>query len=151
LDVADLVFIDPVGTGFSRERRGVHSGAYWSVAGDATSVLQLIHKWLADNGRGGSPVFIAGESYGGFRLATLLKQADDLPIAGVIFISPLLDASGTDSAPGNDLPYMAVAAWEHHKVDRAGRTIEQAYTEAAHFAQTDYAVALQQGSLLPTP
>jgi carboxypeptidase C (cathepsin A) len=157
LDVADLVFIDPVGTGFSRERSGAASGAYWSVESDAASVLRLIRQWLVDNGRNDSPLLIAGESYGGFRLATLLKQADDLPIAGVIFISPMLDASGTSSAPGNDLPYifdlpsMAVAAWEHHKIDRAGRTIEQVYAEAEHFAQSDYAVALQQGSLLPAP
>jgi len=156
LDLADLVFIDPVGTGFSRERPGAPSGTYWNVESDAASVLRLIRKWLVDNGRNDSPVFIAGESYGGFRLATLLKQAGDLPIAGVLLISPLLDASGTDSAPGNDLPYifnlpsMAIAAWEHNKIDRAGRTLEQVYTEAEHFAQTDYAVALQQGSLLPT-
>ena len=155
LDVADLVFIDPVGTGFSRERPGVHSGAYWSVDGDAAAALQLIRKWLADNGRGTSPLFIGGESYGGFRLATLLRDAGDLPIAGLIFISPMLDASGSSDAVGNDQPYifslpsMAVAAWEHNKIDRAGRTIEQIYAEAEHFAQSDYAVALQQGSLLP--
>ena len=155
LDVADLVFIDPVGTGFSRERPGVHSGAYWSVEGDAAAVLQLIRKWLSDNGRTTSPLFIAGESYGGFRLATMLKDAGDLPIVGLIFISPMLDASGSSDAVGNDQPYifslpsMAVAAWEHNKIDRAGRTIEQIYAEAEHFAQSDYAVALQQGALLP--
>ena len=157
LDAADLVFVDPVGTGFSRERPGVHSGAYWSVEGDAAAVLQLIRKWLADNVRSDSPLFIAGESYGGFRLATMLKHAEDLPIAGLILISPLLDASGASAAPGNDLPYifdlpsMAVAAWEHNKVDRVGRTIDQVYAEAERFAQSEYAVALQQGSLLPAP
>jgi carboxypeptidase C (cathepsin A) len=155
LDVADLVFIDPVGTGFSRERPGACSGAYWSVDSDAAAALQLVRKWLADNGRGGSPLFIAGESYGGFRLATMLKDTGDLQIAGLIMISPLLDASGSSDTVGNDQPYifslpsMAVAAWEHHKIDRAGRTIEQIYSEAEHFAQSDYAVALQQGSLLP--
>jgi carboxypeptidase C (cathepsin A) len=155
LDVADLVFIDPVGTGFSRERPGVRSGAYWSVEGDAAAALQLIRKWLADNGRATSPLLIGGESYGGFRLATMLKDAGDLPIVGLIFISPMLDASGSSDAVGNDQPYifglpsMAVAAWEHNKIDRAGRTIEQIYAEAEHFAQSDYAVALQQGSLLP--
>ena len=155
LDAADLVFIDPVGTGFSRERPGAHSGEYWGVTGDAQATLTLIRKWLADNARGDSPLFIVGESYGGFRLATMLGQADDLPLAGLVFISPLLDVSGTSTAPGNDLPYifelpsMAVAAWEHHEIDRAGRTIEQVYAEAERFAQSDYAVALQQGSALP--
>ena len=155
LDVADLVFIDPVGTGFSRERPGGTSGAYWSVAEDATSVLALIRQWLADNGRAGSPVLIAGESYGGYRLATLLKDSGDLPLAGIVLVSPMLDASGSSEAPGNDQPYifslpsMAVAAREHNKIDRAGQTLEQVYLEAEHFAQSDYAVALQQGSLLP--
>ncbi|MEA3181075.1 MAG: hypothetical protein QOI59_4598 [Gammaproteobacteria bacterium] len=155
LDAADLVFIDPVGTGFSRERPGVRSGEYWSVQGDAQAALTLIRKWLADNGRGASPLFIAGESYGGFRLAVMLEHIDRLPLAGLIFISPMLDASGASMAPGNDLPYifelpsMAVAAWEHHKASGSGRTIEQVYAEAARFAQTDYAVALQQGSELP--
>lgn len=154
LDVADLVFIDPVGTGFSRERPGARSGAYWKVEGDAEAALQLIRKWLVDNGRSDSPLFIAGESYGGFRLATLLEHAGDLPLAGLIFISPMLDASGSSDAPGNDLPYifelpsMAVAAWEHNKIDRAGRTIQQVYAEAEHFAQSDYTIALQQGDLL---
>jgi carboxypeptidase C (cathepsin A)/predicted metalloprotease with PDZ domain len=154
LDIADLVFIDPVGTGFSREHVGAHSGAYWKVESDADAALQLIRKWRVDNGRTDSPLYIAGESYGGFRLATLLEHTDDLPLAGLIFISPMLDASGSTGEPGNDLPYifdlpsMAVAAWEHHKIDRAGRTIEQMYAEAEHFAQSDYAVALQQGDLL---
>ena len=155
LDAADLVFIDPVGTGFSRERPGAHSGAYWKVESDADAALQLIRKWLVDNGRGESPLFIAGESYGGFRLATMLEHTDDLPLAGLIFISPMLDASGSSSSPGNDLPYifelpsMAVAAWEHNRIDRAGRTIEQIYAEAEHFAVSDYALALEQGDLLP--
>lgn len=155
LDVADLVFIDPVGTGFSRERTGSRSGAYWSVHSDAAVTLQLIHHWLDSQARQDSPVFIVGESYGGFRLATMMGHAEDLPLAGLILISPLLDASAAVSAPGNDLPYifdlpsMAVAAWEHQLIDRAGRTIDQLYAEAEHFAQSDYAVALQLGSELP--
>ena len=155
LDATDLVFIDPVGTGFSRERPGDHSGAYWNVEADASAVVQVMKKWLADHDRGESPVFIAGESYGGFRLATLLGQADDLHIAGVIFISPLLDATASSDSPGNDLPYifqlptMAVAAWEHNKIDRAGRSVQQIFEEATRFAQNEYAVALQQGSALP--
>lgn len=155
LDATDLVFIDPVGTGFSRERPGDHSGAYWSVDEDAAAVVQVMKKWLADHDRGESPVFVAGESYGGFRLATLLGQTDDLHIAGVIFISPLLDATASSDSTGNDLPYifqlptMAVAAWEHNKVDRAGRSAQEVFDEAARFAQTDYAVALQQGWALP--
>jgi carboxypeptidase C (cathepsin A) len=155
LDVADLVFVDPVGTGFSRERAGATSGAYWSVDSDARSVLQLIRTWLTQNQRTASPLFIVGESYGGVRLATITRYSGDLPIAGLILVSPALDLSGGFSAPGNDqpfifdLPTMAIAAWEHGKVERGNRTVAQVYEEGARFAQSDYAVALQQGARLP--
>lgn len=155
IDAADLVFVDPVGTGFSTEWPGGSGTDYWSVEGDAGAVLSLIREWLSENGRRQSPVFIAGQSYGAFRLATLLKNAHDLNVAGLIFISPMLNASATAAAPGNDLPFifslptMAIAAWHHGKVERGSRTIEQVYADAARFAQSDYALALLRGSELP--
>jgi carboxypeptidase C (cathepsin A) len=117
-------------------------------------MLQLIDTWLRANQRSESPLFIGAESYGGFRLATLLGHADQLKIAGLILISPSLDASASAPASGNDqpfifsLPTMAVAAWEHHRASEAGRPIEGVYAEAARFAQSQYAVALQQGQAL---
>ncbi len=153
---SDLVFVDPVGTGFNQVPPGGDGAPYWSVEGDAAAVLDLVRGWLKEHGRTSSPLYIAGESYGGYRLATMVKKAEDLDIAGLIVISPMLDASASQEAPGNDLPYvfslpaMAVAAWQHNRVDRAGRTVEQQFEEAARFAQTDYLVALQQGSLLPS-
>jgi carboxypeptidase C (cathepsin A) len=154
LDAADLVFVDPVGTGFGRARPEGDPMPYWSIDGDAQSVLTLIRDWLRDHQREGSPVFIAGESYGGFRLATMAKDMGDLNIAGIVLVSPLLDASATSEAQGNDLPHvfelpsLAVTAWYHEKVDRQGKTAPQWFDEAARFAQTDYLVALQQGSAL---
>jgi carboxypeptidase C (cathepsin A) len=154
IDAADLVFIDPVGTGFSRERPGSVSGAYWTPRADAQSVLNFIRGWLEAHHREKSPLYIAGESYGGFRLAMMLRDVGDLPIAGLILISPMLDASGSSGGPGNDqpfifdLPTMAVAAWAHHKVERGTATPEQVYEAAREFAQGEFAVALQQGSLL---
>jgi carboxypeptidase C (cathepsin A) len=155
IDIADLVFIDPVGTGFSRLRPGGNPDFYWSVDGDAKAALTLIRQWLRDHDRAQSLVFIAGESYGGFRLATLAKELNDIKIGGLIFVSPMLDASASGAASGNDLPFvfdfpsMAVAAWFHGKIDRRERTVQQFYEEAAKFAQSDYVVALQQGSALP--
>jgi carboxypeptidase C (cathepsin A) len=155
IDVADLVFIDPVGTGFSRMRPDGDPTTYWSIAGDADAALTLIRTWLRDQRRTQSPVFIAGESYGGFRLATFANDLGDLPIAGLILISPLLDASAVSSAPGNDLPFvfelpsLAAGAWHHERIDRKGRTVAQFYDEVAAFAQSDYLVALQKGSALP--
>jgi carboxypeptidase C (cathepsin A) len=151
----DLVFIDPVGTGFNQIPPGGDGAPYWSIEGDADAVLDLVRGWLREHGRAGSPLFIAGESYGAFRLANMVKKSNDLNIAGLIVISPMLDASASDETPGNDQPYifslpaMAVAAWQHNHVDRAGLTVQQQFEEAARFAQTEYTVALQQGSLLP--
>jgi carboxypeptidase C (cathepsin A) len=154
LDLADLVFIDPVGTGFSRERRGGTSGLFWTPLADADAALSLIRGWLHDNHREGSPLYIVGESYGGFRIALMMAHAADLPISGLVLVSPLLDASGTATAEGNDqpvvleLPTLAVAAWEHHKTDRVETDVEAVYNDARRFAQSDYVVALQQGAAL---
>jgi carboxypeptidase C (cathepsin A) len=155
LDATDLVFIDPVGTGYSRLLPGGDGHAYWNVAGDANAVLTFIRAWLQENGRGASPKFIAGESYGGVRLATLLNSADDLKLSGAIFLSPMLDLTASMEAQGNDLPYivalptMAADAWYQNKIDRNGRTVEETFKDTQLFADTDYAAALFRGSELP--
>jgi carboxypeptidase C (cathepsin A) len=155
LDVADLVFIDPVGTGFSRVLPGGDGKPYWTMDGDAKAALALVRDWLRDHHRAASPVYLAGQSYGGFRLAMMTKYAQDLPLAGLILVSPMLDASGTSEAPGNDLPYilnlptMSALAWYHQRIDRGGRTVDAQFAEAQKFAQGDYAHALMQGSALP--
>lgn len=156
LDMADLVFIDPPGTGFSQSPQ-TEAGRkrYWSVNGDAAAVLQLIRQWLKSHDRQGSPIYIAGESYGGYRLATLLHKADDLNLAGLLMISPLLDASASAEATGNDLPFvfslptMAVAAVNAGKVDAGGADVATIYDRARDFALGDYASALLRGDTLP--
>jgi carboxypeptidase C (cathepsin A) len=154
LDVSDLVFIDPVGTGFSRERAGGVSGLFFSPRADADSILTLIRQWLKDNHREGSPIYIAGESYGGFRLALMMQHVNDLPLAGLILISPFLDPSGTASTVGNDQPFIfnlpsfAVAAWEHRKAGRTQPDAAAVYAEALAYAQGEYALALQRGDAL---
>lgn len=155
LDVADLVFVDPVGTGFSRVLPGGSGASYWAPLGDAGAVLQLVRDWIRENGREASPVFIAGESYGGYRLATMMKDAGDLNLSGLLMISPATDTAGMAGAGNDDsdyvvsLPTMAIAAWHHRKVDRRGLTAEQYYGEARAFAEGDYLTALFQGSALP--
>ena len=155
LDVADLVFVDPVGTGFSRVLPGGSGASYWAPRGDAATVLELIRNWLRDNGRAAAPVFIAGESYGGFRLATMMGDASDLNLHGLLLVSPatsmayLAGAGSSDNEYVFSLPTMAVAAWHHEKVDRRGLTAEQYYAEASDFAERDYLAALHQGSALP--
>lgn len=155
LDVADLVFIDPVGTGFSRVLPGGDGKPYWTMDGDAKAAVAMVRDWLRENDRAASPVYLAGQSYGGFRLAMMTKYAQDLPLAGLILVSPMLDASGTSEAPGNDLPYilnlptMSALAWYHQRIDRGTRSVETQFAEATRFAQGEYASALMQGSALP--
>ncbi|MGH9767797.1 MAG: S10 family serine carboxypeptidase-like protein [Blastocatellia bacterium] len=155
LDVAELLLIDPVGTGFSRELRPGGGRAYWNPTGDARAAQTLVRNWLRDNGRSDSPLYFIGESYGGYRLAEMAKDIGDLNIAGLIFISPLTDRSGTGGA-GNDqgfifdLPSMAATTFAHGKIKTEGRSVEQVFEEARAFAQGEYAVGLQQGAELST-
>lgn len=153
LDVADLVLIDPVGTGFSRELREGGGRAYWSPSGDSKAVQALIRDWLHDNGRASSPIYIIGESYGGYRLAEMAKDIADLNVAGLVLVSPGTDLSA-ETGIRNDqqfvftLPSMAAAAYANGKVEAAGRSVDQVFEEARAFAQGDYVVALQQGAEL---
>lgn len=153
LGAADLVFIDPVGTGFSRVLPGGAGQPYWTAEGDARSVLDFIRGWLRDHGRAGSPVFVCGESYGGVRLALILRDGGDLKLAGAIFLSPMLDISASSEARGNDLfpilalPTMSAIAAYHHKTVGHG-SLEAAFDEAERFAEHDYAPALLAGDRL---
>lgn len=151
LDVADLVLIDPVGTGFSRELRPDGGRAYWNPQGDAKAVEQFIRDWLRENGRGGSPVYIVGESYGGYRLAEMAKDIADLNVAGLVLVSPGTDMSGdTDQQFVFPLPSMAATAYAHGKSQTGDGSVEQVFEDARAFAQGDYVVGLQQGSELPS-
>lgn len=151
IDVADLVFIDPVGTGFSRELREGGGKPFWSPEGDAKAALTFIRGWLQEHNRTASPVFVAGESYGGYRLALMSRHMQDLNIKGLILVSPMLDPglSAGDQNHIITLPTLAVAAWHHGRAATRATTLEAVWEEARAFAQSDYAVALQQGSALP--
>lgn len=158
LDVADLVFIDPVGTGFNRLPRDDAPGARWlGVDNDAQAAAAAIRAWLRRDGGTGRRVFLCGQSYGAFRVGTILPYLAEVPVAGLVLISPMLDASGRARAAGNDLPFvvtlptMAVAA-RHHGVTTQGSMDNMdamaLYSAASQFARTDYAAALQWGNEL---
>jgi carboxypeptidase C (cathepsin A) len=156
LDVADLVLIDPVGTGFSRELRAGGGRAYWNPEGDSKATQGVIRDWLRDNHRTASPVYIVGESFGGFRLAEMAKDLGDLNIAGLILISPATDMSGEAGINSDQhfvftLPSMATAAYaQQQNTEQHGRSVQQVYEDARTFAQGDYVTALQQGEELGT-
>ncbi len=158
LDAADLVFIDPASTGYSRVISGTDPKSYHSVAADGRQVAGLISRWLDLHGRRGSPIYLLGESYGTIRAAEVARQLSEMPkptmVSGVILLGQALNIVEYVQRPANimsyvvSLPTLAAAAWYHNKVDRAGRTVEQFTEEARKFAGSDYLDALFQGTRL---
>lgn len=149
LDAVDLVFIDPVGTGFSRPLAGNDGKAFYSTSGDAQAVKTVIQAWLKTNGREASPRYLAGESYGTTRAATIVGISRDLPFAGVLLVALAGETPGREMPFVVALPTMAAGAWHHGKIDRAGRTVDQVFDQAVQFARTEYVTALIQGGSLP--
>lgn len=149
---ADLVFIDPVGTGFSRNRS--EATPYWTRHGDAESVAAYIEHWLERHDRHDSPLFVAGESYGAFRLADMMPRLEKLGIRGAMLVSPSLDFSGQARASGNDLPHvttlpsMAVAAWHHERAHDDLDSAASVWRRARDYAETSYLQALHRGTRL---
>ena len=158
LDVTDLVFVDPVGTGWSYAMPGVDPQDYWGVTQDARSIAQFIRLWLNEHGRWNAPKFIAGESYGTTRSAAVLNQLEgeynDVALNGVILISTVLDFAAGSEAPGNELGYalnlptMAATARYHGRgLDMPGTTADLV-REARIWATGPYLAALMQGNAL---
>ncbi|MBN2659379.1 MAG: hypothetical protein JXR86_20150 [Spirochaetales bacterium] len=169
LAFSDLVFIDPIGTGFSRmidektgkdEEKNKEDIQYWQVKGDLESLGEFMSKFLSQFHRWESPVFLAGESYGGFRVAKLAKMAQKdygIGLAGVVLISPalefsLLNSSDYDALPWVDtFPTMAEAATIHGLSRKIGRDeSREAYRErVAQFALKELLPVLAAGELYP--
>src|SRR6185312_12573251 len=161
----DLVFIDPPETGFGRPLPGADKTTFRGNDADSYACGQIILRWLADHGRMGSPVFLAGESYGSLRnvlLARDLSQATpSVEVAGLIMISQAIRYNGPASiAPQrnrniiesvNRFPDAAAFAWYHGKIDNKGQTLAQAIEKARRFARTDYGEALILGNRLDAP
>jgi len=158
LDVADIVFIDPVGTGFAHAIGKKEAKDYWGVSADAKSVAEFIRIWLSDNGRWNSPKYIGGESYGTTRSVALVSelegQYNDVALDGIILISTVLDFGATAQAQGNEMPYilnlpsMATTAWFHHKIANPPATAAEVAAQARAFAIGPYAAALLKGNQL---
>ena len=153
LDVTDLVFIDPVGTGFSHAIGDTDPKDYWGVTKDAKSVAKVIRQWLSENGRWNSPKYLGGESYGTTRSAAVVNelegQYNDVALNGVILISTVLDFGAGAETEGAELGYittlpsMAVTALFHGKATAASP--EAFAEEARQFAIGPYAAFLLKG------
>ncbi len=159
LDVTDIVFIDPVGTGFSHALGKTPAKDYWGVKADAQSVAQFIRIWLGENGRWNAPKFLGGESYGTTRSATVANELDggynDVALNGIILISTILDFGAQAEVPGNEMQYlvnmptMATTAQFHGKAG-AGVPVDQWAQQARDFANGAYLSALMKGNRLGT-
>ena len=157
IDVTDLVFIDPPGTGFSHLIGKTEGKEFYGITADAKAVAEVIRRWLADNGRWNSPKFLGGESYGTSRSAAVVNQLEgatynDVALNGVILISTILDFGAGAERPGNELsnitnlPSMAAAALYHGKANAS--SVEQFVEEARQWAIGPYASALLKGQKL---
>lgn len=152
---ADLVFIDPMTTGYSRAVEGTKPGDYHGFTGDRDLVGEAIRIWLSRNHRWLSPKFLAGESYGTTRAAALagyLAQRHGIALNGVILISAVLDFGTVFFSEGNDQPYVhflpTYAAVAHYHGFHPGKTLEDIVVEAQEFADHEYTLALARGSRL---
>src|SRR5436853_6162539 len=154
LNQTDLVFIDPVGTGYSRVVRP-EAQRFFGLNGDIESVGEFIRMYLSRYERWTSPLFLAGESYGTTRASALSGYLIDRGIAfnGIVLISTIMNFETTDFAAGNDLPYImfllsyAATAWYNKKLasDLQSKSVEKVVAEAEEWAGNGYSLALQKG------
>jgi len=158
LDATDLVFIDPVSTGYSRPVPGEEAKQFHGFKQDVEWVGEFIRLWVTRNERWASPKFLAGESYGTTRAAGLARQLQDrygMFLNGVVLVSSILNWQDQDFHVGNDMPYVLIlptytaTAWHYRKLPPALQgDLKSALAEAESFARNEYAQALMQGDLL---
>lgn len=156
LAVSDLVFIDPVSTGYSRAVKGGKAKGYHGFTGDIESVGEIIRLWTSRNQRWMSPKFLAGESYGTTRAAALaehLQQRYGMYLNGIMLISSVLDMGSiglhepdSDRAFVGFLPTYAAVAHYHGKHGR--KALSTVVREAEEYCERDYPWALAQGRRL---
>ena len=160
LPFTDVVFIDPVLTGYSRPAPGVEKSEFHGVEEDVESVGEFIRLYTTKYERWSSPKFLAGESYGTTRAAGLsryLQDREGMYLNGIVLISTALDFGALRFDPNNDLPFILIlpsytaTAWYHGQLDEElqGRELEDLLAEVRKFALEEYALALLRGADLP--
>ena len=154
IDFTDLVFVDPVGTGYSQVAEGKSESDFWGVEQDTDALANFIRLYLIDAARMSSPVFLTGESYGGFRAATItraLQKTGGISPSGLVLISPALEFAllhGEDYFP---LPWaLALPSYAAVNLESTGVTggeeLSDALKEAERYALSDYLVQLASGA-----
>jgi carboxypeptidase C (cathepsin A) len=158
LDLTDLVFIDPVSTGYSRPVEGEKANQFHGLREDIQWVGDFIRLWTTRNKRWDSPKYLAGESYGTTRAAGLagyLQDTHGMYLSGIVLVSPVLNFQTIEFDPGNDtaywlfLPTYTATAWYHGRLEPdLQRDLEATLREVEDWAQTAYLVSLGKGDSL---
>ncbi|WP_439635328.1 S10 family serine carboxypeptidase-like protein [Oceanicaulis sp.] len=155
LDIADLVFIDPPATGFSRVTSEDADEVLLTVWGDAQMTAQFITDWLEAHDRAHSPVYVMGESYGTIRASVVAGLlAETRPLDGVILMGQAVNMIETSQRADNIVSYatnlasLAAIAAYHGRVDPQGLDVAGFVDQVHDWAMTDYLMALSQGSAL---
>lgn len=156
LDVADLVMIDPVGTGISVPMGKKEGKDFWGVDEDIESISAFIKQYLIAKGRMNSPKYLLGESYGTFRNAGIMNHLQNQGIAfnGVIMVSAVFDLLPLTFPNDNDLAYIvhlptyASTAWYHEKLENRPESLETFLDEVRKFTEEVYSPALFKGDRL---
>jgi carboxypeptidase C (cathepsin A) len=158
LDQTDLVFIDAVGTGYSRAATQALGARFWGLDEDLNSFREFIRLYLTRFDRMGSPKFLAGESYGTTRASGLsgLLADDGIALNGVVLLSSVLNFGYSSQVRGNDIgfinfiPTYTATAWFHKKLpaDLEKQPIEEVTAAAEKWSVNEYAAALMKGSKL---
>ena len=156
LDITDLVFIDPVGTGFSRALGEYEGKDFWGLNEDADSMALFIRTWITQHDRWNSPKFLLGESFGTTRaavVARLMEEEMSISLNGIIFVSQALDYQGSTPYVRDNIvsyityiPTMAATALYHGKVQPLPESQEVFLQEARDFAVNEYLPALFKGN-----
>lgn len=159
LDIADMVFIDPVGTGYSKPL-GDHEGKeFWGVKEDAQTLSEFVRLYITQNNRWNSPKYLAGESYGTTRAGAMVKELQEgwgsIDLNGILLISSIIDFQTGDFTEGNDTPFVtflptyAATAWYHNAIPDKSQwqNLEDFIAATRDFALNQYATVLIKGSL----
>ena len=157
LDRSDLVFIDPVGTGFSTAVGKAQNKDFWGIDSDVKSLAQFIKIYITRNNRWNSPKFLIGESYGTFRNAALtnyLQNNENVYLNGIVMVSSVIDLGTISFYPGQDLAYVlylpsyAATAWYHKVLKDRPDNLAAFLDEARKFAKGEYTTALMKGDTI---
>lgn len=158
LEVADLVMLDPVGTGLSVPVGEAEFKDFWSVDGDIRSISLFITQYLIKHGRLNSPKYLLGESYGTFRNAGIMKRLLNQGIAmnGVIMVSAVFDLRTLVFPPQEDISYIvhfptyAATAWYHDQIENKNPDLDAFLDEIRAFTAQEYVPALFKGDQITT-